>query len=83
MREKAKKDLKRKPSIIRFTIAQRKMADKLSIARGENLSEFFRRLLKEEDGRVLYKPHKDKMEAQNRKLQQMIDVVEKSFRAIH
>ena len=83
MREKAKKDLKKKPTLIRLTIAHRKLAEKLSKARGENVSEFFRRLLKEENERMLYKPHKDKMEAQNRKLQQMIDVVEKSFRAIH
>ena len=83
MREKAKKDKKKKITLIRLTVSGKKLAQKLSKARGENVSEFFRSLLKEEEERMLYKPHKDKMEAQNRKLQQMIDVVEKSFRAIH
>lgn len=83
MREKAKKDQKKKPTLIRLTIAQRKLAEKLSKTRGENVAEFFRRLLKEEDERMLYKPYKDKMEAQNRKLQEMISAIEKSIRVMN
>ena len=83
MREKAKKDLKKKLTLIRLTIADRKLAEKLSKARGESVSQFFRNLLKEEHERVLYRPYRNKIEQQNRELTEKLRAVEKSIRVMN
>jgi hypothetical protein len=83
MREKAKKDLKKKLTLIRLTIADRKLAEKLSKERGESVSQFFRNLLKEEHERILYRPYRNKIEQQNRELTEKLRAVEKSIRVMN
>jgi hypothetical protein len=83
MREKAKKDLKKKLTLIRLTIADRKLAEKLSKARGESVSQFFRSLMKEEHERILYRPYRNKIEQQNRELTEKLKAIEKSIRVMN
>ena len=83
MRKKAKKDLKKKLTLIRLTIADRKLAEKLSKMRGESVSQFFRSLMNEEYERNIYGPYHSKIEQQNRKLQETIKAIEKSIRVMN
>jgi hypothetical protein len=83
MREKAPKDKKNKGYLIRLTLAERKLAEKLSKDRGESVSEFFRNIMKEELDRTIYRSHEQKIEQQNKKLQEMIKAIEKSIRVMN
>lgn len=76
MRRKSKKALKSSKILIRVSKAEKKQVESIATERGENVSQFYRRLLKEEGERKLLETHLIIAEQEKEVLKQMKEVLE-------